>query len=104
MTPIVELRNATKEFRGIPAFSEVDFTLEPGEIHALLGENGAGKSTLTKVIAGVYPLSAGTLLVDGREETLATPTEWLAKGIAMDDQENSRVQAMTLAKNIYLGH
>jgi len=64
MIPIVELRQATKDFRGIPAFSDVNFALGRGEIHALLGENGAGKSTLTKVIAGVYPLSSGTLLVD----------------------------------------
>jgi ABC-type sugar transport system ATPase subunit len=70
MTPIVELRRATKDFRGIAAFSDVDFALERGEIHALLGENGAGKSTLTKIIAGVYPLSAGTLLIDGKEESL----------------------------------
>ena len=104
MTPIVELRNATKEFRGVAAFSEVDFTLAHGEIHALLGENGAGKSTLTKVIAGVYPLSSGTLLVNGKEVTLATPTEALGKGIAMVYQENSLVPSMTVAQNIYLGN
>lgn len=104
MTPIVELRKASKEFRGIPAFSQVDFVLERGEIHALLGENGAGKSTLTKVIAGVYPLTAGTLLVDGREEKLATPAEALQKGIAMVYQENSLVPSMTVAQNIYLGN
>lgn len=104
MTPIVELRKATKEFRGIAAFSQVDFVLEQGEIHALLGENGAGKSTLTKVIAGVYPLTAGTLLIDGREEKLATPAEALGKGVAMVYQENSLVPSMTVAQNIYLGN
>jgi simple sugar transport system ATP-binding protein/ribose transport system ATP-binding protein len=77
--------------------------LEEGEIHALLGENGAGKSTLTKVIAGVYPLSSGTLLIRGRQETLATPAEGLEKGIAMVYQENSLVPSMTVAQNIYLG-
>ncbi|RJG41652.1 sugar ABC transporter ATP-binding protein [Mesorhizobium sp. DCY119] len=104
MTPIVELRKATKEFRGIAAFSQVDFVLEQGEIHALLGENGAGKSTLTKIIAGVYPLTAGTLLINGREEKLATPAEALGKGIAMVYQENSLVPSMTVAQNIYLGN
>ncbi len=103
MTPIVELRNATKDFWGIPAFSNVDFSLRTGEIHALLGENGAGKSTLTKVIAGVYPLSSGTLLIDGREEVLATPAESLRKGIAMVYQENSLIPSMSVAQNIYLG-
>jgi ABC-type sugar transport system ATPase subunit len=104
MTPIVELRHATKDFRGIAAFADVDFVLRQGEIHALLGENGAGKSTLTKVIAGVYPLSAGELLVDGEEIQLATPAEALKKGIAMVYQENSLVPSMTVAQNIYLGN
>ena len=72
MTPIVELKGATKDFRGIPAFADVDFRLEPGEIHALLGENGAGKSTLTKIIAGVYTLSKGKLFINGKEERLTT--------------------------------
>jgi simple sugar transport system ATP-binding protein/ribose transport system ATP-binding protein len=104
MTPLVELKNATKDFRGIPAFSEVDFSLHRGEIHAILGENGAGKSTLTKVIAGVYPLTSGTLLINGKEVILATPAEGLAKGIAMVYQENSLVPSMTVAQNIYLGN
>ncbi|MEJ8574202.1 sugar ABC transporter ATP-binding protein [Microbaculum marinum] len=103
MTPIVELQNATKEFRGVPAFSNVDFTLLPGEVHAVLGENGAGKSTLTKVIAGVHTLTSGRLLVNGEETTLATPSEALARGIAMVYQENSLVPSMTVAQNIYLG-
>jgi ABC-type sugar transport system ATPase subunit len=104
MTPIVELKDATKDFRGIPAFSDVDFRLEAGEIHALLGENGAGKSTLTKIIAGVYTLSKGQLFVNGRELRLATPAEGLAHGIAMVYQENSLVPSMSVAQNIYLGN
>lgn len=104
MTPIVELRNATKDFRGIKAFSNVDFQLMPGEIHALLGENGAGKSTLTKVMAGVHTLSEGELLVDGEPVRLETPSAALGKGIAMVYQENSLVPSMTVAQNIYLGN
>jgi ABC-type sugar transport system ATPase subunit len=103
MTPIVELRNATKEFRGIPAFASVSFALARGEIHALVGENGAGKSTLTKIIAGVYPLTSGSLLINGNEEKLTNPAEGLSKGIAMVYQENSLVPSMTVAQNIYLG-
>jgi ABC-type sugar transport system ATPase subunit len=103
-TPILELKNATKDFRGIKAFSNIDFRLRPGEIHAVLGENGAGKSTLTKVMAGVHPLSQGELLVDGEPVRLETPSAALARGIAMVYQENSLVPSMTVAQNIYLGN
>jgi ABC-type sugar transport system ATPase subunit len=103
MTPIVELRNATKEFRGVAAFSNVNFSLAAGEIHALVGENGAGKSTLTKIIAGVYPLTAGSLFVNGQEASLINPADALSRGIAMVYQENSLVPSMTVAQNIYLG-
>ncbi len=103
MKPIVEMRGATKSFRGIPAFQDVDFELGAGEVHALLGENGAGKSTLTKVIAGVHTLTSGSLFVNGEEIVLHTPSEALARGIAMVYQENSLVPSMTVAQNIYLG-
>ena len=66
MSPILELRKATKEFRGVPAIKDIDFTLEPGEIHAIVGENGAGKSTLTKALAGVHKLTSGEMLFDGK--------------------------------------
>ncbi len=104
MTPILELRGATKIYGGAPAIDGVDFALLPGEVHALLGENGAGKSTLTKVMAGVVNLTSGQLLIDGREVNPRTPTESLAMGIAMVFQETSLVPTMTVAQNLYLGH
>ena len=97
------LTNATKAFRGNPAFRDVDFTLRRGEIHAILGENGAGKSTLTKVLAGVYTLSSGTMTLDGEAVTLKSPLEALHRGIAMVFQETNLVPSMTVAQNIYLG-
>jgi simple sugar transport system ATP-binding protein/ribose transport system ATP-binding protein len=103
MTPVVELRRATKAFRGIPAIRAVDFTLMPGEIHALLGENGAGKSTLTKALAGVWPLTEGDLLLDGQRVELKSPSDALQRGIAMVFQETSLVPTMTVAQNIFLG-
>ena len=101
--PVLELRQATKLYNGVPAIENVDFCLQPGEIHALLGENGAGKSTLTKVMAGVVGLSSGQMLVQGRELALRTPLEALQHGIAMVFQETSLVPSMTVAQNLYLG-
>ncbi|SED71856.1 sugar ABC transporter ATP-binding protein [Rhodobacter sp. 24-YEA-8] len=103
METVVELQNATKSFGGIAAFRDMDFTLRKGEVHALLGENGAGKSTLTKVIAGVYRLSQGRMLLDGREVSFASPAEALKNGVVMVFQETNLVPAMTVAQNIYLG-
>ena len=103
MTPIVELQAATKEFRGNPAFSDVDFQLQAGEIHALLGENGAGKSTLTKIIAGVTRSVAAKCSSTVRRRSSPHLPKGLAKGIAMVYQENSLVPSMSVAQNIYLG-
>ncbi len=100
---VLELRQATKRYAGVPAIEEVDFTLEEGEIHALLGENGAGKSTLTKVMAGVVPLSSGTMLIEGEPVQLRTPLEARQRGIAMVFQETSLVPSMTVAQNLFLG-
>jgi simple sugar transport system ATP-binding protein len=66
MSPILELRSITKEYRDIPAVKDVNFSLESREIHALVGENGAGKSTLTKIIAGGVTPTSGEMLLDGK--------------------------------------
>jgi simple sugar transport system ATP-binding protein len=102
MTPIVELRNGTKEYRGVPAVKNVSFALHRGEVHALLGENGAGKSTLTKMLAGVVEPTAGEIWIDGQKVELGTPSEALKRGIAMVYQETSLVPSLTVAQNIYL--
>jgi simple sugar transport system ATP-binding protein len=103
MQPIIEMRSVTKEYRGVPAITKVNFTLQPGEIHALLGENGAGKSTLTKMMCGVTPITSGEMLLDGKPVSLETPAEALANGVAMVFQETSLVPSMTVAQNLYLG-
>lgn len=100
---VLELREATKRYSGVPAIENVSFSLRRGEIHALLGENGAGKSTLTKVMAGVVPLSSGQMLVHGQEVQLSTPLQALQHGIAMVFQETSLVPTMTVAQNLFLG-
>ena len=103
MSVILELRKATKEFRGVPAIKDIDITLEQGEVHAIVGENGAGKSTLTKAFAGVHQLSSGEMLLDGQPITLSSPQDALNRGIAMVFQETNLVPSMTVAQNIYLG-
>ena len=83
MSPLLEMRTITKEYRGVAAVKDVSFTLEAGEIHALVGENGAGKSTLTKIIAGAVALTSGTMLLDGAPVELTSPEDALSNGIAM---------------------
>ena len=103
MQPIIKMDSISKAYRGVPAVSGVNFTLMPGEIHALLGENGAGKSTLTKIMAGVVQATSGKMFHKGQEASFATPNAALAAGIAMVFQETSLVPSMTVAQNLYLG-
>ena len=103
MSPFIEMREITKAYRGVAAVKKVDFTLERGEIHALLGENGAGKSTLTKIMAGVVQPTSGEVLIDGHAVVYASPADALRDGIVMVFQETSLVPSMTVAQNLYLG-
>ncbi|MBW8639187.1 sugar ABC transporter ATP-binding protein [Hoeflea sp. WL0058] len=102
MTPILELRKGTKLYRGVAAVKDVDFDLNPGEVHALLGENGAGKSTLTKMLAGVVEPTSGDIFISGEKVALPTPADALKNGIAMVYQETSLVPSLTVAQNLYL--
>ncbi|KAF0811075.1 ribose ABC transporter ATP-binding protein [Alcanivorax sp. S71-1-4] len=103
MKPLIELRNITKEYRGVPAIKDVSLSIYPGETLSLLGENGAGKSTLTKMMAGAVVPSAGSLLIDGKPMRFETPNEALRHGFAMVFQETSLVPSLTVAQNLYLG-
>ncbi len=103
--PLLETRGLTKKFPGVVALRDVDFALEPGEIHALCGENGAGKSTLIKLLAGIHPAGSyeGELRVEGREARFASIRDAEAAGIAVITQEFALVDEMTVAENIFLG-
>lgn len=103
MEPILELKRATKHFRGVYAIRDIDLTLARGEVHAVLGENGAGKSTLMKALAGVHELSDGEIYVEGKKVQFTGPTDALEAGIAMVFQETNLVPSMTVAQNIFLG-
>ena len=104
MTALLELEGISKEFPGVKALEDVRFSVEAGEIHALLGENGAGKSTLIKVISGVYRPDGGTVRLDGELVHFNSPHESQAAGIATIYQELSLYPELTVAENIFMGH
>jgi len=92
-----------KRFGGVVALDGAEFTLAPGEIHALIGSNGCGKSTLCKIIAGAVSADAGELRLDGRAVSFSSPAQAAAAGIEMFYQELSLIPAMSVAENIRLG-
>ncbi|GIG27262.1 sugar ABC transporter ATP-binding protein [Cellulomonas denverensis] len=102
--PLLQMRGIVKEFPGARALDGVDLEVLPGEVHCLLGQNGAGKSTLIKILAGAHQPTEGTVLVDGRPVTIATPVAALKLGIATMYQELDVVGGLTVAENVYLGH
>ncbi len=100
----LELRGITKVFGSLVANDNIDLVVEPGEIHALLGENGAGKSTLMNVLYGFYDADGGEILVDDKPVTFAGPGEAMAAGIGMVHQHFMLVPVFTVAENVVLGH
>ena len=101
--PVLTTMGLTKRFGPVQALSEVDFTLERGELHALLGVNGAGKSTFIKVLSGVYTRDAGVVTVDGRSVDFRTPADAIASGIAAVQQHPELVPDLNGYENIFLG-
>jgi ABC-type sugar transport system ATPase subunit len=97
---LIEARHINKAFHGIRALHEVCFDLEPGEVHALVGENGAGKSTLIKIITGAIPADSGTLTLAGRDMVDSDPAIAHARGIAAIYQEPMLFPDLTVAENI----
>ncbi|BAL81788.1 putative ABC transporter ATP-binding protein [Selenomonas ruminantium subsp. lactilytica TAM6421] len=100
---LLEMRHITKEFPGVRALSNVDFTLHAGEIHSLMGENGAGKSTLVKVLTGVYPRDGGTVFLNGKAINPKTPKDAQDTGISTVYQEVNLCSNLTVAENIFIG-
>jgi len=101
--PRLALKGISKSFPGVLANDDVSFDVQPGEIHALLGENGAGKSTLVKIIYGVLRADQGEILWDGEPVTIANPRAARRLGIGMVFQHFSLFEAMTVLENIALG-
>jgi len=100
---MIRMQAIRKSWGNIHAVSDVNFDLDAGEIHALLGENGAGKSTLMKILAGAVIPDAGTMTLNDAPLQFSDPADAVVAGIAMVYQENSLVPTMTVAQNIFLG-
>ncbi|GAA3130452.1 ribose transport system ATP-binding protein [Kribbella aluminosa] len=99
---LFEAERVEKVFPGVRALDGVNLSLEPGSVHALLGENGAGKSTLIKVITGLYRPDGGRLLLDGQQVSFGSPHESASAGIGVVHQERNLIPGFTVGENILL--
>ena len=99
----LEIKGLTKRFGSFTANDHIDLTIEPGEIHCLLGENGAGKSTLMNMLYGLLDPTEGEILVDGKPVTFHSPSDAIAAGIGMVHQHFMLVPVFTVAENVMLG-
>jgi len=100
---MIELRNITKRFGAVLANDHINIKVEPGTIHAIVGENGAGKSTAMRIAYGFYKAASGEILVEGKVHEIASPHDAIALGIGMVHQHFMLVDTMTVAENIILG-
>ena len=103
MTELARLTAIAKSFGGVHALRGVDFDVQSGEVHALIGENGAGKSTLMRVLGGEMPPNSGEIRVDGKITELHGPRAARAHGIAIIHQELALAPDLSVAENIFLG-
>ena len=103
---ILEMKNITKEFPGVKALDDVNFVVERGTIHALVGENGAGKSTLMKVLSGIYPHGtySGSIIYNGEECKFSKIKDSENLGIVIIHQELALVPQMSIGENMFLGN
>ncbi|MBL9050689.1 MAG: sugar ABC transporter ATP-binding protein [Tabrizicola sp.] len=101
---VLELRSVAKSFAATAALRDMSLAIEPGEVHAIVGENGAGKSTLIKIMTGVYRPDAGEILVEGRAVTLRSTQDAQAEGIAAIYQEPMVFPDLNVAENIFISN
>ncbi|SNR35108.1 ABC transporter ATP-binding protein [Halorubrum vacuolatum] len=102
--PAVRLEGVTKRFPGVVANDDVDFSVDRGTIHALIGENGAGKTTLMNVLYGLYEPTEGTIRIGGEPMSFEDPGDAMDAGIGMIHQHFMLVDTMTVAENVVLGN
>ncbi|MDO4473831.1 MAG: ABC transporter ATP-binding protein [Eubacteriales bacterium] len=100
--PVLEMRKITKKFGKVTANKNVDLSLYPGEIHALLGENGAGKSTLMNILTGIYKANSGSIYFKGEKADIKSPRHAVDMGIGMVHQHFHLIPTLTAAENVFL--
>ena len=103
MGKILELEHISKLYPGVVALDDVSFSIEEGQVHALMGENGAGKSTLIKVISGAIKPEQGTIIIGNERYQSLTPALSKEKGVGVIYQEFNLVPTMSVVENIFLG-
>ena len=101
-TAVIEMRNITKRFGDVIANKEVNLSLYPGEIHALLGENGAGKSTLMNILTGIYKPNSGVIYFNGKKVSIKSPKQAVDMGIGMVHQHFRLIPTLSVAENVFL--
>src|SRR6056297_518764 len=101
--PLLELKSIGKRFPGVHALKDVDFALEPGEIHALVGENGAGKSTMMKILTGIHERDGGEIRYLDHLFNPQEPKHALEMGIGIIHQELHMMDQLTVAQNVFIG-
>jgi len=100
---LLEMKGITKIYPGVVALDRVDFSVERGEVHALLGENGAGKSTLIKILAGAVQRDEGEIWFDGKSYEQYSPNDAIQMGISVIYQEFNLVSKMSIEENVFFG-
>jgi simple sugar transport system ATP-binding protein len=101
--PVLELKAVSKSFGAIRALSDVDLSLEPGEVLGLMGDNGAGKSTLVRIIAGNFPPTSGAIRLNGAQVHFHRPVDARRNGIEIVYQDLALCDNLTAAANVFLG-
>jgi D-xylose transport system ATP-binding protein len=102
-TPLLELREVDKSFGAVQVLRKVDFTVNSGQVTALVGDNGAGKSTVVKGVAGIYPFDSGHVLFDGHPVVVHSPRDAAALGIEIVYQDLALCDNLDIVQNMFLG-
>jgi D-xylose transport system ATP-binding protein len=103
-TPVLSMTGVSKRFGAVQALKDIEFSVDAGEVVALVGDNGAGKSTLVKTIAGVYPPDDGHVVFDGTPVTITSPAQAQELGIATVFQDLALCDNLDVVSNLYLGN